>query len=134
MATRSHTAEIAAAIRVAVDTVMLSAAFCTAYWVRFYSPLTGFVPISKGIPPFGFYLTAFPVATVVFLYMFKLFGSYAKRWRYDAMNEFFLVSKGMVAGMIALMALTFLLPSTHSEAGLKYSRITFVLLLCGIGM
>lgn len=129
MQKRSHTAEIAATIRVAVDTVMLNAAFCTAYWVRFHSPLTGFVPVSKGIPPFGFYLTAFPVATVVFLYMFKLFGSYAKRWRYDAMNEFFLVSKGMVAGMIALMALTFLLPSTHSEAGLKYSRITFVLLV-----
>ena len=129
MQKRSHTAEIAATIRVALDTVLLNAAFCTAYWARFYSPLTGLVPVSKGIPRFGFYLTAFPVATIVFLYMFKLFASYAKRWRYDSMNEFFLVSKGMVAGMAALMALTFLLPSTHSEAGLKYSRITFVLLV-----
>jgi len=129
MPKRSRTAEIAATIRIALDTVLLNAAFCTAYWARFYSPITGLVPVSKGIPPFGFYLAAFPVATIVFLYMFKLFASYAKRWRYDAMNEFFLVSKGMVAGMVALMALTFLLPSTHSEAGLKYSRITFVLLV-----
>lgn len=129
MQKRSHTAEIAAAIRVSLDVVMLNAAYCTSYWVRFYSPLTTLVPVYKGIPPFAFYLSAFPIATVVFLYAFKLFGSYAKRWRYDAMNEFFLVSKGMVAGMIALMALTFLLPSTHSAAGLKYSRFSFALLV-----
>ena len=129
MQKRSHTAEIAAAFRVALDTAMLNAAFSTAYWVSFYSTLTNLVPVYKGIPPFTFYLSAFPIATVIFLYMFKLFGSYAKRWRYDAMNEFFLVSKGMVAGMIALMALTFLLPSTHSEAGLKYSRFSFALLV-----
>ncbi|MEJ2744812.1 MAG: hypothetical protein P8123_03870 [bacterium] len=129
MQKRSHTAEISTAFRVTLDTMLLNAAFCTAYWVRFHSPLTSLVPVYKGIPPFTFYLSAFPIATVFFLYMFKLFGSYAKRWRYDAMNEFFLVTKGMVAGMVALMALTFLLPSTHSAAGLKYSRISFALLV-----
>jgi exopolysaccharide biosynthesis polyprenyl glycosylphosphotransferase len=127
MPKRSHTTEIATAVRVTLDVILLNAAFCTAYWVRFYSPFLGLIPVSKGIPPFSFYLKAFPAATIVFIYMFKLLGSYARRWRYDAMNEFFLLTRGTVAGMIALMALTFLLPSTHSQAGLKYSRITFMM-------
>ena len=127
MPRRSYTTEVSTAIRVAVDIVLLNAALCSAYWLRFHSPLTNFIPIYKGIPPFEFYLKAFPVATVVFLYMFKLFHSYAKRWRYDAPNEFFMVTKGVVAGMIALMAMTFLLPSTHSPGGLKYSRMTFAM-------
>lgn len=128
MSKRSHTTEIATAVRVTLDVLLLIAAFCTAYWVRFYSPLVRIVPVSKGVPPFGFYLRAFPVATIAFIYMFKLLGSYARRWRYDPINEFFLLTRGIVAGMIALMALTFLLPSTHSQTGLKYSRITFLLL------
>ena len=127
MPKRSYTIETATAVRVTLDIILLNAAFCTAYWLRFHSPLTTILPVYKGIPPFGFYVTAFPVATVIFLYMFKFLESYAKRWRYDGINEFFLVTKGVVAGMIALMALTFLLPSTHTAAGLKFSRLTFLL-------
>ncbi|MCX6357935.1 MAG: sugar transferase [Candidatus Aureabacteria bacterium] len=129
MRTRSHTTEIATALRVALDVLFTNAAFCAAYWLRFHSVLTSLIPVSKGIPGFGSYMKAFPVATLVFIYMFKFFGSYARRWRYEAMHEFFLVTKGMAAGMIALMALTFLLPSTHSETGVKYSRITFAMLI-----
>ena len=129
MPTRSHTTEIATAVRVILDVVLLNAAFCTAYWLRFYSPVTTIIPVLKGIPSFRSYVVAFPFATVVLLYSFKFFGSYARRWRHDPMNEFFLVTKGMVAGMIALMAITFLLPSTHSETGIKYSRITFFMLI-----
>lgn len=129
MPTRSHTTEIATALRVVLDVALLNGAFCAAYWLRFYSPLTSVIPVVKGVPPFSAYVVAFPFATIVFLYAFKFFGSYAKRWRYEPMNEFFLVTRGMTAGMIALMAITFLLPSTHSETGIKYSRITFFMLV-----
>ncbi|MCC6449583.1 MAG: undecaprenyl-phosphate glucose phosphotransferase [Candidatus Aureabacteria bacterium] len=128
MSNRSRTTEAATAVRVAIDILCLNAAFCASYWIRFHSPFTALVPVLKGVPPFRSYLAAFPVATLAFVYLYKLLGSYARRWRYDAANEFFVVTRGTTAGMIALMALTFLLPSTHSEAGLKYSRITFLLL------
>ena len=128
MQKRSRTTEIATAIRVALDIALLNAAFCAAYWVRFRSPLTSLVPVVKGVPSFRLYLSAFPVATLAFIYFYKLLGSYARRWRYDTVNELFIVTRGTTAGMIALMALTFLLPSTHTEAGVKYSRITFLLL------
>ncbi len=127
MPQQSHTTEISTTIRVVVDVLLLNAALCTAYWLRFHSPLVSIIPVYKGIPPFSFYLKAFPVVTITFLYMFKLFDSYAKRWRYDVLTEFFMVTKGVTAGMIALMAITFLLPSTHSPAGLKYSRATFLM-------
>ncbi len=128
MPKRSLTTEIATAVRVGLDVALLNAAFCAAYWVRFRSPLTSLVPVLKGVPPFRLYLSAFPVATIVFLWFYKLLGSYTRRWRYDAVNEFFLVTRGTAAGMIALMALTFLLPASHTAAGVKYSRITFLLL------
>lgn len=128
MQSRSRTMEVATAVRVALDIALLNAAFCAAYWVRFRSPLTALIPAVKGVPAFRLYLSAFPVATLAFLYFYKLLGSYARRWRYDAVHEFFVVTRGTAAGMIALMALTFLLPSTHTQAGLKYSRITFLLL------
>ncbi|MDD5555679.1 MAG: undecaprenyl-phosphate glucose phosphotransferase [bacterium] len=139
MPRRSHTTEIATAVRVALDVILLNAAFCAAYWIRFRSPLVALIPVYKGTPPFLFYLKAFPVATLVFVYMYKALGSYPRRWRDDPMNEFFLLTRGTVAGMLVLMAITFLLPSTHSPEGLKYSRITFLLifplieafLLCG---
>ena len=106
MPKRSLTTEIATAVRVGLDVALLNAAFCAAYWVRFRSPLTSLVPVLKGVPPFRLYLSAFPVATIAFLWFYKLLGSYTRRWRYDAVNEFFLVTRGTAAGMIALMALT----------------------------
>jgi len=38
------------------DVAVIFSSFLLAYWVRFYSPLTEIVPVTKGIPPLSFYL------------------------------------------------------------------------------
>lgn len=86
------------------DIFAVYASFIFAYWLRFYS---GFLPITKGIPPFELYHTAIIVVIFLWEIIFIYNGFYAER-RIDVFNEFLKILKGVFLGSVIVAAITFL--------------------------
>jgi len=96
------------------DVATLGLAFAAAYWFRFYS---GVIPVTKGIPPVGPYLLAFPLIALVFLFVFKTSRLYRKRERFSLTSEAAKVIRAVSLGFFILMALHFLY-----RGGIPFSR------------
>ena len=59
------------------DAVAIVVSFPVAYWLRFHSPLTIWIPVTRGIPPLEPYMTAGVVLTLAWLPLFYALGLYA---------------------------------------------------------
>ena len=58
------------------DVVAIIVSFPVAYWLRFDSPLTGLIPVVKGVPPVGPYVIAGLLLTLAWIPLFHMMGLY----------------------------------------------------------
>ncbi len=111
---RGHVLE--AVVLIAVDMVMLQAAFLATYWLRFYSDIW-LVPL--GVPPFGMYLAAGTVVALIFFIIYYAMGMYTARGGRTIADDLVGLFKGVVLGSLLVLALAFFL------RGLTFSRSFF---------
>jgi exopolysaccharide biosynthesis polyprenyl glycosylphosphotransferase len=114
------------------DVIIIFSSFLLAYWVRFYSPLTEIVPVTKGIPPLSFYLYGSIFVVVVWVAVFNAYGLYKSTRPKTAFDEFYLLAKGATLGFLIVLAFTFFYRGTsYSRATLVASWILGIVLLYG---
>jgi exopolysaccharide biosynthesis polyprenyl glycosylphosphotransferase len=109
-------------ITVIADAAAIEAAFLFAYWLRFYSPATAFIPVTLGIPSLRAYIESSLVIIPIWLWLFQRRGMYHPRRAIFFSDEFFAVVRLVCVGMILIMAGAFF----YRE--FSYSRIVFLYL------
>jgi len=72
------------------DVTIIFSSILLAYWVRFYSPLTEIVPVTKGIPPLSFYLYGSVFVVLVWVVVFNAYGLYKSTRPKTAFDEVYL--------------------------------------------
>jgi exopolysaccharide biosynthesis polyprenyl glycosylphosphotransferase len=100
------------------DAVLAAIAFLIAYWIRFYSGL----PVPKGVPPFGEYLTLLPVIGLIVPAAFHIQGIYRLRRGRSRVDDFFAVFVGTVLAVVlgiggTLYYRTYYLSDAAKDAG-----------------
>lgn len=107
---------------VLADMIALEAAFLGSYAIRFYGPVAGWVPITKGLPKFSIYFVCSLVALLVWFLVFNRLGYY--RWHFTRrISEVgWRVMKGVSLGMIILLAGIFF------YRAVSYSRLVVMLI------
>ncbi len=105
-----------------LDVVAFESAFLLSYWLRFYSPLTGYFEITLGVPPIRSYVTASCVFIPVFLLVFQSRKLYGSRRNIHLSDEFFALVRLITIGMMIMMSATFF----YREV--SFSRGVFILL------
>ncbi|KPL00170.1 MAG: hypothetical protein AMJ91_05220 [candidate division Zixibacteria bacterium SM23_73_3] len=115
-----------------VDVIIIFSSILLAYWVRFYSPFTKIVPVTKGIPPLSFYLYGSVFVVVVWVVVFNAYGLYKSSRPKTAFDEFYLLAKGATLGFLIVLAFTFFYRGTsYSRATLVASWVLGIILLYG---
>jgi exopolysaccharide biosynthesis polyprenyl glycosylphosphotransferase len=104
------------------DIVAIEASFLFAYWFRFFSILTQYIPISYGLPPLVAYIESSLVVIPVWCWLFNSRHLYLPRRITSFSDEFFAIVRIVVLGMLVVMAGAFFYRS------FSYSRIVFWIL------
>ena len=86
------------------DSTMIFLGFLFAYWLRFNS---GLIEVTKGIPPFIFYLRAFILMIFVWVAVFQFFDLYSEKLKYSRIDEAYSLLIGTISATLIMMALTF---------------------------
>jgi exopolysaccharide biosynthesis polyprenyl glycosylphosphotransferase len=111
------------------DVLVIFSSFILAYWLRFHSPVTKLVPITKGVPPLSFYLYGSIFVVVVWVAVLNAYGLYKSTRPRTAFDEFYLLAKGGTLGFLMVLAFTFF------YRGTSYSRATLVASwILGVGL
>jgi Undecaprenyl-phosphate glucose phosphotransferase len=84
-------------LHVASDALIAIGAFLLAYALRFH---TGFIPITKGIPPFAQYVNVLPFIAAVVPLGFHLQGLYRLRRGRSRVDDFFGVFVGSILAVV----------------------------------
>ena len=105
-----------------LDIAAFESAFLLSYWLRFYSPLTGYFEITLGVPPIRSYITASVVFIPIFLLVFQSRKLYGARRNIHLSDEFFALVRLITIGMMIMMSATFF----YRE--FSFSRGVFILL------
>jgi exopolysaccharide biosynthesis polyprenyl glycosylphosphotransferase len=109
-------------IQVAADALAVVFAFLFSYWLRFDSPFTDLVPVTKGFPGFQAYALSSLAVFLVWAFVFKSLGMYGPNRNKGSVDELWLVFKGVTFGMLIVTS------STFFYRGFSYSRVVFVLI------
>ena len=109
-------------LTVVSDIVAIEAAFLFSYWLRFYSPLTSFAPVTLGIPPLDAYVRGSLVVAPVWVFLFNSRKMYSARRNVYFSDEFFAIVRLVTIGMLIVMAAAFF------YRAFSYSRLVFALL------
>ena len=109
-------------LTVVSDIVAIEAAFLVSYWLRFFSPLTGLIPVTLGVPELVAYIEGSLVVIPAWLFLFQSRGMYQARRNVYFSDEFFAIVRVVFVGMLLVMAGAFF----YRE--FSYSRIVFGLL------
>jgi Undecaprenyl-phosphate glucose phosphotransferase len=89
------------ALHVTSDALLGILTFLAAYGLRFYTPLTALIPITKGTPPFrNYYLYLLPFVAVLVPLAFQLQGLYRLRRGRSRVDDFFAVFVGSVLAVV----------------------------------
>jgi exopolysaccharide biosynthesis polyprenyl glycosylphosphotransferase len=104
------------------DAVAIEASFLFSYWLRFFSILTRYIPISYGLPPLEAYITSSLVVIPVWCWLFHTRNMYLPRRITSFSDEFFAIVRLVILGMLVVMAGAFFYRS------FSYSRIVFWIL------
>ena len=119
------------ALHVASDALLGVCAFILAYAIRFNTDL---IPITKGIPPFGNYLTVLPFVAALVPFGFHLQGLYRLRRGRSRVDDFFAVFVGSILavmfGIIAtLYTQTYFAPNLRATGALEVSQLVWAIFL-----
>ncbi len=112
------------------DGAALLLAAVLAYILRFHSPITTIVPVTKGVPSLSLYIRATLVLAAAWLPTFAALGLYRPGQRLDFSSQLGAGSRGVVIGTLIAFALSFF------YRGASFSRLTlaiaFVILLIAV--
>ncbi|MBI3610005.1 MAG: undecaprenyl-phosphate glucose phosphotransferase [Nitrospirae bacterium] len=100
-----------------LDLVLISAAWLSAYALRFYTDL---VPVTKGVPFIEPYLILLPAILVVWGIVFKAFDLYRPRRIASHLSEIWDITKACSLATLLIVALSFFLRQ------FEYSRMVFI--------
>ena len=109
-------------LTVVSDAVAIEASFLFSYWLRFYSPLTAYVEVTKGFPPLSAYIAGSLFVIPVWLFLFNQRGMHTARRNVYFSDEFFAIIRLVFIGMLIVMAAAFF------YRAFSYSRLVFALL------
>lgn len=104
------------------DIAAIEAAFLSAYWVRFYSPLTSVFEVTLGIPDISAYIFSSLVVLPAWLFGFQSRALYGARRNTHISDEMFAVIRVVTICMLFTMSASFFF------RGFSYSRGVFLLL------
>ncbi len=104
------------------DILTIEGAFFLSYWLRFYSPLTEYFEVVRGIPPLEGYIYSSFVFIPAWLLIFRSRNLYGARRNTHFSDEFFALTRVVTIGMLIFMSATFF----YRE--FSYSRGVFILL------
>jgi exopolysaccharide biosynthesis polyprenyl glycosylphosphotransferase len=86
------------------DIVAINTGFLFTYWLRFDS---GAFPVIYGIPHVSVYFKVLPFLTLVLLFMMRSEKLYSPKSRLSIVDEVFVMSRTVAAGILIFMAATF---------------------------
>lgn len=109
-------------LAVVSDVAAIVASFHLSYLIRFVSPLTQWIPVTKGYPPLTAYLIGGLCIAPVWVFLFSRRRVYRARRDMDLSLEFFQVIRQVSFGMLVVLGLTFF------YRAFSYSRIVFVII------
>lgn len=106
------------------DIIAVFVSFLFSYWIRFYSPVTHYLPIEKGIgiAPIHWYLILALIVTPFWIIIFQSRKMYRPRRVVFIFDEFFVITRLVTFGVIFSLGLIFF----YRE--FPYSRIVFLLI------
>ncbi len=107
-------------LAVLADAAAVLLSFIASYLLRFDTPLTQFIPVTKGYPPIEAYIVGASFVLPIWLLMFNRQGVYRARRDVDLSLEFFHIGRQVSFGMLIVLSLTFF------YRAFSYSRIVFV--------
>jgi len=102
------------------DILVIEFSLLFSYWLRFYSPLVEWIPVTKGFPPFEAYWLGSIWLVLGWIFIFFRFGLYGARRNASPVDEFYLIIKAVSLGMLVMMSLSFF------YRGFSFSRMVFV--------
>lgn len=104
----------------ASDLLVVSLAWTVSYWLRFSS---GYIPIDKGIPPFGDYLKMLIFVWPIWAYVFRRSGMYRPMRARSRFPELGNLIRANLLSVLLLMSVTYL----FREKSVPFSRAVFVI-------
>lgn len=108
---------------VTTDLLVVSCAWCLAYWVRFSQDfLPEIFPADKGVPPFSHYLSLTIFIWLIWAFVFKRMGLYRPMRAVRRRKELWLLINANALALIVFIATTYL----FREKSVPYSRLVFV--------
>jgi len=106
---------------VAMDVLLIITSLYLAYYTRFFSFITGFFSVTKGIPDWKFYSQTLYLIIPLWIFLFYKFDFY-KKYFLPLMDELIRITQAVSLGIFFLVMVTFF------YGGFSYSRLTFLLL------
>ncbi len=104
------------------DILAIEFSFLASYWLRFHSPLTNLIEVTRGVPPLNAYIYGSFVVIPVWLLLFKARRMYGSRRNVYITDEFFALVKLVSLGMLVVMSAAFF------YRAFSYSRLVFALI------
>jgi Undecaprenyl-phosphate glucose phosphotransferase len=117
------------------DALLGTAAFLTAYVLRFHSGFARLIPITKGIPPLQQYVNLIPVVAVLVPFGFHLQGLYRLRRGRSRVDDFFGVFVGSILAVVfGIVATTyveiyFATPAARDRGAFEVSQAAWAIFL-----
>ena len=105
------------------DAVSIFGAFLISYWIRFFSPLTEIIPVTKGIPDINGYIEFSLIVIPIWIIIFQTRKMYRLKRSVFIFDEFFIIIKCISIGVLIAMGLVFVL-----KGDFPYSRLVFFLI------
>lgn len=105
------------------DAVSIFGAFLISYWIRFFSPLTEIIPVTKGIPDINGYIEFSLIVIPIWIIIFQTRKMYRLKRSVFIFDEFFIIIKCISIGVLIAMGLVFIL-----KGDFPYSRLVFFLI------
>lgn len=116
------------ALKLGIDAVAVFLAVVAAYWLRFHSPLTELIPVTKGFPPFHTYLAFAAFLVVVMTGLFSVFRTYRSRFFSNFSQDLGVIFRVCFLGILFAMSGAFL----YREV--SYSRVVFALIFFNLNI
>jgi exopolysaccharide biosynthesis polyprenyl glycosylphosphotransferase len=109
-------------LTVITDIIAIEASFLVSYWLRFHSFIADLIPLTADIPPLKAYFLGSLFVIPIWLWLFQNRGLYKPRRITSFSDEFFVIVRIVVIGMLVVMALTFF------YRAFSFSRIVFAMI------
>ncbi len=122
-------------IYVVSDVLLSVSAFIVAYALRFHTPLSRIIPITKGLPPLHQYLNVLPFIAALVPLGFQLQGLYRLRRGRSRVDDFFAVFVGTILAVVFGMMSTlyvqtyFATTSIRDRGALEVSQAVWAIFL-----